>query len=96
MNQPKTPFNFNVLEKIRRYLEAKEGFKLLAMRDTADGMSTEVQDAMGFRYEISIRTINRIRPALELMEQYEKASREDILHIPTQVLEKITRQGTEG
>ena len=60
---PKTFLNQWVLTKIVDYLSIKEGCSVLSTEFTNTGARGIVQDALGFQYEVSIKTIGRLDPA---------------------------------
>lgn len=59
-------FNGWVMSKIMSYLSAKEGMQTEIAHYTGDGMRCIIQDSMGFRYEIIVKTIGRIHQPDEL------------------------------
>jgi len=57
--KPKTTFNGLLIAKIIGYLTSREGCSNSNTEYTSDGVRTVIQDAMGFRYEVQVKTIGR-------------------------------------
>lgn len=87
---PKTPLNSWILTKIMSYLETKEGCTPNELETTQHGMKGVFTDSFGYQYEINIKAYGRINPGFgESLN--EDSTQNDILRVPAQVLEKISR-----
>lgn len=78
---PKTPFNNWILNKIATYLTTKEGCEANGPEYTSEGARVVVQDAFGYRYEISVKTISRIDSDSDGLDKYAKSSQGNFLAI---------------
>lgn len=56
-----TAFNGRLLFKIGAFLRSREGFIVEEQEYTDTGARTTVQDSMGFRYEVTVKTLGRIQ-----------------------------------
>lgn len=59
--KPITSFNGWLIGKITVYLASKQGFITEESCYTATGIKSTVRDAFGYRYEIHVKTLNRIQ-----------------------------------
>lgn len=48
-----------IFDKIKNYLVAKEGCNTYGNEQVTDGVKTIVIDSMGYRYELSIKSLGR-------------------------------------
>lgn len=72
-----TAFNGWLLGKLTSFLTSKEGFIIDTSHYTADGIRSEVRDAMGFRYEITIRGIGRIHNSEYVEKLFDEGTKEE-------------------
>lgn len=72
---PVTSLNGWIMAKIVQWLTSKEGVEASALEYTADGARVVLQDAFGFRYEVSIKTLSRVNNSIpEGVDRYDGIS----------------------
>ena len=59
--KPLVSFNGWIMGKIMHHLTNREGFRQIQGQMNSDGYKTLVQDAFGFRYEVTVKLAGRIQ-----------------------------------
>ena len=73
--KPKTPMNKWIVDKITNFLKVKEGCEV-TWEYTDSGMTIEIQDAFGYKYEAKIKTIGRVNESTANMASYQAVSKD--------------------
>jgi hypothetical protein len=73
MSAPKTFFNEWILSKIVAHLSQREGCNVIKVGFTSEGAESVIEDAFGYQYEVTVRTMGRVQTdSSELEVRYGK------------------------